>query len=285
MESKYILLAESGSDITKELAEEYGIVIVPMHVSFGTETFDDGSFPIEKIFDYYETTGKLPKTSACNPMDFEKVFDELHERYPDKHILHLAYSAVTTGSFQSAIIAGEDRPYVTSIDTENVSVGQGMIVMHTAKYLNEHPEATLEEVQSEIARLKRTIHMCFFPDTLVYLRAGGRVSNAAYLGAKVLNLKPMIEIIEGKLVSTQKKQGSMMFIAPRIIKKYADQYHMKKDEIILLWSKGLDETVKEKAEKAAVEYGFKSIKWMETGGVVSTHGGPGAFGIIGFSEE
>lgn len=284
MESKYILVAESGSDITRKLAEKYGIVIVPMHVSFGETTLDDGSFPIQKIFDHYETTGELPKTSACNPMDFEKVFDELHERYPEKHILHLAYSAVTTCSFQNALIAGENRPYVTSVDTENVSVGQGMIVMRTAEYLNDHPEAAITEVLAEVERLKKKIHMCFFPDTLVYLKAGGRVSNAAYLGAKVLNLKPMIEILEGKLISTQKKRGSMLFIAPRIVGKYAEQYNLSKEEIILLWSEGIDPAVKEKAEKAAVDYGFKSIKWMETGGVVSTHGGPGCFGIVAFSE-
>lgn len=61
MESKYILVAESGSDITRELAEKYGIVIVPMHVSFGETTLDDGSFPIQKIFDHYETTGSFQK--------------------------------------------------------------------------------------------------------------------------------------------------------------------------------------------------------------------------------
>ena len=94
----------------------------------------------------------------------------------------------------------------------------------------------------------------------------------------------MIEIIEGKLVSTQKKRGSMLFIAPRIVEKYSEQYNLSKEEIILLWSEGIDPAVKEKAEKAAVDYGFKSIKWMETGGVVSTHGGPGCFGIVAFSE-
>lgn len=284
MESKYILVAESGSDLPQEIAEQYGIVIVPMHVSFGETTVDDGSFPTEKIFAYYETTGELPKTSACNPMDFEKVFDELHERYPQHHILHLAYSAVTTCSFQNALIAGENRAYVTSIDTENVSVGQGMIVLKVAQYLQAYPQASLEEVLAEVERLKKAIHMCFFPDTLIYLKAGGRVSNAAYLGAKILNLKPMIEILDGKLVSTQKKRGSMLFIAPRIIESYANEHALNKDEIVLLWSKGLSQAVKDKAEQTALNYGFQSVKWLETGGVVSTHGGPACFGIVGFSE-
>ena len=46
-----ILVAETGSDLTPELASQYNIKIVPMHVSFDTETLDDGSFPVEKICD------------------------------------------------------------------------------------------------------------------------------------------------------------------------------------------------------------------------------------------
>ena len=49
-----ILVAETGSDITPELAERYGIKMVPMHVTFGEETLDDGSFPAEKIKEYYQ---------------------------------------------------------------------------------------------------------------------------------------------------------------------------------------------------------------------------------------
>ena len=85
---KIILLAETGSDITREVAERYGIYIVPMHVSFGEETRDDASFPAEEICGYYERTGNLPKTSGSVPEDFEKIFDRIHEEHPEGHILY-----------------------------------------------------------------------------------------------------------------------------------------------------------------------------------------------------
>ena len=65
--SKIILMAESGSDISPELAKEYGIVIVPMHVAFGGETRDDGSFPVTQMFDHYKKTHEPPRTSGCTP--------------------------------------------------------------------------------------------------------------------------------------------------------------------------------------------------------------------------
>lgn len=63
-----VLVAETGSDINPALAAEYNIKIVPMHVSFDHETMEDGAFPVEKIVDYYEETGRLPKTSGSTPV-------------------------------------------------------------------------------------------------------------------------------------------------------------------------------------------------------------------------
>ena len=105
MTGKIILSAETGSDIPKELSEELGIILIPMHVSMGGETYDDGTFPAEEIWAYYDRTGKVPQTSASMPVDFAPVFDEIHAKYPDKKILHLAYSAVTTCSYQNALLA------------------------------------------------------------------------------------------------------------------------------------------------------------------------------------
>ena len=63
MNKNIVLLAETGSDITPEIAAKYGIYIVPMHVQLGDITKDDGSFPPEEVCEYYEKTGKVPKTS------------------------------------------------------------------------------------------------------------------------------------------------------------------------------------------------------------------------------
>ena len=98
--SKMILVAESGSDITPEMAQENGIVIVPMHVSFGGKTYDDGAFPTTEMFDYYKKHRELPRTSGCTPHDFEATFERLDRDFPGAPILYLAYSASTTCSMQ-----------------------------------------------------------------------------------------------------------------------------------------------------------------------------------------
>jgi EDD domain protein, DegV family len=284
--SNVVLVAETGSDIPLEVAKKYGIYLVPMHVSFGSETLDDFSFPVEQIYDYYSQTGKIPKTSASSPADFIEVFNKIRKDHPGKRILHLAYSAVTTASYQSAIIASREyeKGLITSIDTKQVSVGQGAIVMEVAKVLEKNPNLSLEEVIETVNALCQQAHMCFLPEDLAYLRAGGRVSNVAYLGSRILNIHPLIEIIDGVLVATKKYRGSVMKLAPRLIREYAQENELEKEKLYLVYSAGLDEMIKKIAEDEAKANGFKEVIWISTGGVITTHSGPSTFGVVGFGK-
>lgn len=283
--SKYIILAETGADIPADLAKQYGIYIVPMHVSFGSETKDDGAFPTTEVFDYYKKSGDLPRTSGCNVTDFDKILDKIHEKHPESHILYLAYSAVTTCSYQSAVISAEGRDYITAFDTKHVSAGQCMVVLQIARFLEENPDAELSVVLEKAAEYSEACRMGFFPGDLDYLRAGGRVSNIAYLGAKILSLNPLIELIDGKLVATKKYRGSMDKAAKKLFAEFTEKYHLSKDILFFPYSPGLSENTKKDIEDRARALGFEEIRWIQTGSVVSTHSGPGAFGVCGISED
>lgn len=283
--SSIILVAETGSDITPQLAEEYGIAMVPMHVNFDDETFDDGSFPTQKICDFYKETGRLPKTSGSTPDDFMKVFDELQEKYPDSQFLYLAYSAITTCSYQSAVIAAEDRENITILDTKQVSVGQANIVITMAEWLKANPDASMENAVEKAHALINRAKMCFVPDNLEFLRAGGRVSNAAYIGSRLLSIHPCIELLEGKLMATKKYRGKMAKVATNLVKDYAEHYRLDRECIWLVYTVGLSEEVMDAVKEAIKECGFASQRWIMANGVITTHGGPAAFGLAGFSKE
>ena len=279
-----VIVAESGSDINQELAKEYDITIVPMHVSFHDNTLDDGSFPIAQIFDFYQKTGELPKTSGCTPNDFEKVFDELHSQYPQAHILYLAYSSVTTCSYQSATIAAYGRDYITMVDSRQVSLGHGAIVMEVAKRLMENPNISLIELVAYANDCIQRAHMCFLPNDLEYLKAGGRVSNMAYIGAKLLHLHPVIEIIDGKLKATKKYRGKLMRVACQMLMDYTEMYQLHKDCLWMIYTFGLAEDIKKEMEAMAKTLGYQSIIWVQANGVITTHAGPSSIGFVGFTK-
>lgn len=207
--SRIILMAESGSDITPEQAKQNGIVIVPMHVSFGGETRDDGAFPTTEMFVFIRNTVSCRAPAAVRRMILRLCLSGLIASTRMRRFSIWRILPATTCSMQSALIAGEGRERFVAIDTKSVAAGQAAVVLTTARHLREHPEATLEEAAAFVNGLIGKIRMGFIPGDLDYLRAGGRVSNAAYLGAKILGLHPLIEIQDGKLLSTKKYRGAM----------------------------------------------------------------------------
>lgn len=282
--AKIILVAETGADIPTPLAEQYHIRIVPMHVTFGDQTTDDGTFPAEEICDFYNRTGILPKTSGSTPEDFVRVFDAIHAEEPQAQILYLAYSAVTTCSYQSAQIAAEGRDYVTSIDTKKACAGQGCIVLTMARLLEENPQWTMEDAVAAAEDLIERARMCFIPDDLEYLRAGGRVSNAVALVGRVLGIHPLIEFVDGNLVATKKLRGKLIKIAPQLVRDYAEAQGLDREELWLIWTPFFPDDVRKAVTEAAQSLGFRKVTWVKSGGVITTHSGPSAFGVVGFAK-
>ena len=284
MAGKILISAETGSDITKELARELGVILIPMHVSMGSETLDDGTFPPEDVCAYYDRTGKVPTTSGSTPYDFESIYDPLFAEDPQLQVLHLAYSAVTTCSYHSCELAVEGKPYadnVRIVDTKHVSVGQCAVVAAVAAWLTAHPEATLDEAAAAAVKIGEQTKMCFVPDNLDYLRAGGRCSNAVALVGNLLNLHPCIEIIDGKLIAGQKYRGQLTKVAPALLKEFMSKHQLNKDHLYFINTPYMNEGVQEALNAEAAALGIRKVTWIKTGWVITCPGGPGAFGIVG----
>lgn len=277
--SEIVIIAESGSDVPAAEAAELGIEIVPMHVSIGQKTIDDGELPPAEMLEECRQLGVLPRTSGCTPGDFSVVLDRVHAEHPNAQILYIAYSAVTTCSYESARTAAEGRDYVYMFDTRHVTIGQGFVVTQTARHLAENPDISVEELMAWSEELASRVRMGFVPGDLGYLRAGGRLSNAAFVGATLLRIKPIIELIEGKLVATKKLRGNMEKAAIGLMDHMALQGDYDTDVVYLLHSAGLPDSIQRAAEEHARELGFKSIRWYESHNVITSHCGPGSFAL------
>ena len=189
---KYVIVVESGSDVTPELCERYGIVRVPMHVTIGDETVEDGSIDPLEIYSRCNEFGVMPKTSGCSPADFAHVYDRIHAERPDATILHLAYSEVTTCSHQSSKIAAKGRDYVFSMDTRFVSVGQSLVAVETAKYIEAHPDATVDEIFAFTNSVMDRVLLGFVPRTLPSLRRVVACPTSRFLAPICSRLSPAL---------------------------------------------------------------------------------------------
>ena len=154
-----------------------------------------------------------------------------------------------------------------------------------AELLKKHPEWTVQEAALKAKEVSESVRMCFVPDKLEFLRAGGRVSNAAALCGALLKIHPQIDILDGYLTATKKHRGSMKKIVSQLTANYIREQKLNLDEIWLICSPRMSEEVRQKAERAALDCGAKKITWVQTGCVITSHGGPGAFGVVGISEK
>lgn len=277
--SEIVIVAETGCDISAAEAAELGVRLVPMHVSVGDVAVDDGSLDPAEMLEQCRQLGVLPKTSGCTPADFSAVFEGIREEQPGAKILYLAYSASTTCSFESARTAVEGGNYLYALDTTHVTVGQGYIVRATALYLREHPEVSIEELLAWAKDLSGRMRMGFIPGDLGYLRAGGRLSNAAFLGATLLRIKPIIELVDGRLVATKKLRGKMGACVCGLIDHMAIQGEYDTSCAFMVRSPGLPLAIQHEAEAHAHELGFQEIRWYDTQDVITSHCGPGSFAI------
>ena len=286
MTNKIILVAETGSDMPKELAQKLGVILIPMHVSMGDKTLDDGTFPPEEVCAYYDRTGKIPTTSGSTIYDFESVYDRIFEEDPNAQILHLAYSAVTTCSYHSSELAIENKAYknnVRLVDTRQVSVGQCVVVSMMSEWLKNNPEASLDEAVIAAEKISQQTQMCFVPENLNYLRVGGRCSNATALVGNLLQLHPCIEIMDGKLIAGKKYRGNMEKLARAVLQDFSDKHDLQREHIYFIHTPYMEDTVRTVLDEEAAALGFQKITWIRTGCVITCHGGPGAFGIVGTS--
>lgn len=281
---KIIILTESGSDLPKDLAKLHNIKVVPMHVLMGDKDYPDGSIPVTELYDYYKETKKIPSTSAANPNDYLELFEKTKKENPDCIILHVSYSSKPSCTYQNAIIASQGMDDIYHVDALNVTGGLGAVALKAAEILEKQPDISIHDLIESVQDYVRRTRVAFIPGNLEYLRAGGRVSNAAYLGGTLLQLKPLIEIVEGELISTKKYRGKMENVAEKFIKDYFEKYNMDKEQIYLLYSLGLEEHIKERIEEIVKEKGIKKITWIQAGCVITAHAGPEAVGIAGFEK-
>lgn len=282
--TKIIFSTESGADIPTDLAQVYNFQIIPMHVIMEGTDYLDGFLPVEKIYDYYRRTKKIPSTTSTNTNEYTDFFAGIKRDIPDCVIIHIGYTSRASSSFQNAVLAVEDFDDIFLIDALNVSGGLAAVVLHAGRLLKDKPEIEPAELITEIEAAVPKSRLSFIPGSLDFLRAGGRVSNAAYISGSLLKIKPLIELIDGKLVSTKKYRGHMNRVAVKLFQDYLKQYDIERDYLYFLYTLGLDENIQQRISEMAEENGFRNIRWIEAGAVISTHAGPGAFGIAGLEK-
>lgn len=279
---KILITTESCCDIPAAVCGQHGIQTVPFSVNFPDRSVYDNSIPAEEIFEFYERTHTIPKTNAVNPDQYTMFWDSILTGHPEAVILHVGYSSACSCSFQNAQIGRQDcmaPERVRLVDSLNVSAGLGNLVLKAAALLAEHPDDDLETLAARVEAFVPKTQMVFVPDRLDFLAAGGRVSNAAALGATILRLKPRIDIIRGELIAGRKYRGTMPHVVPHLVSDFLKDRTFDLSQVYMIYAAGASEPALDKMRALLREHGFRHIHEWDLGCVMTVHGGKAAVGL------
>lgn len=142
----------------------------------------------------------------------------------------------------------------------------------------------MDEIIKYVEEIRERTRFVFLPQSLLYLKAGGRISNASYLGAMLLKIFPTINLENGYLVAGKKYRGSFKSSYKKLINDFFSRFNIDKDSILLVKVHGLSEEHIKNIGEILKEHGIDRPKWFDAGAVISCHGGPGAMGIVGIEK-
>jgi len=273
-----VIASDSTCDLSADLVEKYNIAIVPLTIVKDGEAFSDGiTITPEDIFAHVAAGGDLCSTTAMNVGEYEEHFAKYSAEYDA--VIHISLGSGFSSSYQNACIAAEEFDNVRAVDSQNLSTGQGLVVLKACE-LAETCQS-LDELVEQLQDFTTKVEASFVLDQLKYMVKGGRCSSAAALGANLLNLKPCIEVRDGKMSVVKKYRGNYAKCLTTYVKdRLADREGLDHGTLFVTHTPVSEQELE--AVRVAVEEcaQFDNIYNTDAGCTVSCHCGPGTLGVL-----
>ncbi len=271
------IIVDSVSDIPHSLADELGIIVVPLQVNFEDGSYKDGQdLDSKAFFQKVGRVGKLPTTAQVTPGEFQAAFDR--ELQAGHELIVITMSSSMSGTYNAACTAAEilgtDR--IAVFDSKSVTFAYGLIAVLAARMIRDGSDK--EHVCQQIAYMIAHQESRFIVDTLDYLRRGGRLTvSEAFIGG-LLSIKPILTVTDGVLHAEERVRGRKKAI--RSICDWLEREHIDlSDKTIGLYHADDREHMNELEAALRQQFQLGEVIYSEVGSVVGTHSGPGCIAI------
>ena len=273
------IIVDSTTDLLPEYQER--VCAVPLTVHFGDQEYIDGVTIDHKTF--YEKlieTDVLPSTSQATPAAFAQQYEKAKQA--GEAVVVITLSSQLSGTYQSAVIAAEDYENVYIVDSGTAAIGSGILTELALQYLDAGMSAG--EIAAKLEEEKEKIVIVALVDTLDYLKMGGRISKSVAFAGNLLNIKPVLSLVDGEIKMLGKARGSKQgnnLLVQEIEKAGGVDF----SKPVLLGYTGLTDVLLVKYiedSKHLWEAGLEEVRYTTIGSVIGTHAGPGAVGVAFF---
>ena len=270
------VVTDSTADLPRDLAEELGIRVVPLSVTFGSETFISGvTIDHAGFYERLATTERLPTTSQPTPAWFEEAYADCVDDGLDAVVsLHVSAALSGTVALARARAADAEIP-VEVVDTRLVGGSLGLAVL--AAHQVAEAGGDVAEVVAAAERVADRVTSLLVVDTLDYLKRGGRLTGAQALMGSMLRVKPLLHLTEGR-VEVLERARTWTRALDRVADLVAEVGEAGPVDVVVTHA-----VSEERADEVwdRLEGRVEIARRLEAmiGPIVGTHVGPGAVGV------
>lgn len=272
------ITTDSTCDLPAYLLEQHHISVIPLGIVKGDKLYQDGiNIRTADIAAHVDAGGDITTTNAVNIADYETLFRQEIGKYDA--VIHINIGVGFSSCHQNARLAAEEVPGVYVVDTGNLSVGHGMLVLAAA----EAAEAgkSVSEILALLEDMASRVEMSFVLDRLDYMKKGGRCSAVTALGANLLKLHPCIEVIGGKMTVTKKFRGSIEKVVAEYIRERLEGRTDIDTRRAILVDTCPDDALAGIVRDAVRDYGgFEEVLETKAGCTIFCHCGNNTLGVV-----
>ncbi|WP_432401651.1 DegV family protein [Wukongibacter sp. M2B1] len=271
------ILTDSVADIPKEIAKELNIEILPLTVNFEDGSYKDNvEISNEEFYEKLKIAKNLPTTSQISPGDFIEAFKKITQN--GEEVIAILMSSRLSGTYNSAVTAKDylKNEEITVIDSSLVTFTQGLMVIKAARMALKG--CSKSEIVDKIVYMKENMECKFIIEDIDYLKKGGRLTSSQALMSKLLNIKPILTIEDGRVVFESKVRGKKRAIKWVINWLKTNDFKLEEKTIGLFHSNN-KQYLMELHEELIKNFGVREIIEAKVGAVVGTHAGPGCIAI------
>ena len=279
------LMIDSAADISKQEAEQKGIIMLPMLISFGEQEYYDGvNLTPQDFWEKMVESDVLPKTSLINSFRFEEAFAN-HTKNGEELIV-ITISSKLSGTYASAKQASEKfGGKVHVIDSLNACVGERLLCDYALRLIKQGLSA--QDIVNQLEEKKKKIKVMALLGTLEYLKKGGRISKAVAFAGQMISIKPVVGVVDGEVKLIGKALGSRK--GNNLLNKLVQEvggidFSMP---FATIWS-GLDTATLDKYIKDSANIWAGHTDYVPKyilGATIGSHVGPGVVGVAFFENK
>ena len=271
------LVTDSTACLSPADAEREGIVVVPLKVVIGEETFVEGcGLTGDKIAEALRAK-KQVTTSRPTPDEFLEAYEKLAAEGADE-IVSVHLSSKVSGTLDAARVAGKRSPIpVTVVDSGTIGLATGFAAGRAARARDAGGVASSMAAAARSAGESST--SLLYVDTLEYLRRGGRVTTVGAFIGSALAVKPLLCVRAGEVVplervrTTSKALARLEALAVQACREAEDGFDIGVQHL------AAQETADRFAEKLAHALGRERVPVDEISAVIGAHVGPGTISV------